>query len=61
MQVEKLMVVFDFGLHPHMLSTAMKNQSGDFAFKIKLSVKLESSSKVVFLVITCKKEHFTHI
>lgn len=39
MQVKKkkkkqLMAAFDFDLHPHMLKTAMMNQSEEFSFKV---------------------------
>ena len=45
------MLVFDFGLHPQMLKTAMENQSESFYFKGQLLVKLELYFKVVFLII----------
>lgn len=34
MQVEKLMLAFDVGLEPHMLKTAMRNQSEGLACKL---------------------------
>lgn len=33
-QKKKIMAASDFGLHPHMLKTAMMNQSEQFAFKV---------------------------
>lgn len=60
---KKMMAAFDFGLHPHMLKTAMMNQPEEFAFKVLTISKIRIFSQSCFSdnYLKEKKKTYNHL